>query len=260
MICFYLRICHVKVCVTSTQDLVDGRHEGDAAGSLAHEEAVLSDQHVSDKPAILSLLIRRRSFFVFRRIVGSGYLTANLAPDLAPPQHDDRAHCERPKTKYNLGFRRPLLSQSSSLSRRHGTVGLHTGEWAQIHSQPTRPSNPCQTIAKDLNANSIQAYWTGTSFILASAVFQPVISALSVPFGRRPVIEVSLILFTIGTIVCATAQHVATILVGRTLQGVGGGGLLTMTYVVMADLLTLRERAKGFAVISVVWVSYLRLI
>ena len=124
--------------------------------------------------------------------------------------------------------------------------------------QPSHPSNSCQTIAEDLNANSIQAYWTGTSFILASAVFQPVISALSAPFGRRPVIELSLILFTIGTIVCATAQHVATILVGRTLQGVGGGGLLTMTYVVMADLLTLRERAKGFAVISVVWVSHLQ--
>ena len=67
-------------------------------------------------------------------------------------------------------------------------------------------------------------------------------------------IQLSLILFTVGTIVCATAYHVATILVGRTLQGVGGGGLLTMTYVVMADLLTLRERAKGFAVISTTWV------
>ena len=66
-------------------------------------------------------------------------------------------------------------------------------------------------------------------------------------------IQFSLVVFAIGTIVCATAQHVAPLLVGRTLQGVGGGGMLTMTYVVMTDLLDLRGRAKGIAVLSVVW-------
>lgn len=66
-------------------------------------------------------------------------------------------------------------------------------------------------------------------------------------------ILLSLVLFATGTVVCATAQHISTLLVGRILQGVGGGGMLTMTYVVMADLLDLRERAKGIGVLAVVW-------
>ena len=66
-------------------------------------------------------------------------------------------------------------------------------------------------------------------------------------------IQLSLIIFAVGTIVCGTAHHIATLLIGRTLQGVGGGGMLTMTYVVMADLLDLRERAKGLAVLAIVW-------
>lgn len=65
--------------------------------------------------------------------------------------------------------------------------------------------------------------------------------------------QLSLVIFAVGTIVCGIAQHIAILLVGRTLQGVGGGGMLTMTYVVMADLLNLRERAKGLAVLAIVW-------
>ena len=63
----------------------------------------------------------------------------------------------------------------------------------------------------------------------------------------------ALLLFTAGTIVCGTSQSIILILVGRTTQGVGGGGFLAMTYMVMADLLSLRDRAKGIAVISLVW-------
>lgn len=109
------------------------------------------------------------------------------------------------------------------------------------------------TIATDLKATSIQAYWTGTAFVLASAVFQPVISALSAPFGHRPVIISCLILFAVGTVVCATAQRVSILLIGRTLQGIGGGGMLTMTYVVMTALLTLRERVTAISALAVAW-------
>lgn len=78
-------------------------------------------------------------------------------------------------------------------------------------------------------------------------------AALSNAFGRKAIILIALLLFSIGTIVCGTAQSITSMLVGRSIQGAGGGGMLTMTYVVMADLLSLRDRAKGMAVISLVW-------
>lgn len=114
-------------------------------------------------------------------------------------------------------------------------------------------ANERQTIAASLNATSVQAYWAGTSFVLSSAVCQPVIAAFSNAFGRKPVILFALLLFAAGTIICGTARSIAPLLVGRTIQGAGGGGMLTMSYVVMADLLSLRARAKGMSVISLVW-------
>lgn len=64
---------------------------------------------------------------------------------------------------------------------------------------------------------------------------------------------VALILFTIGAIICGIAQHISILILGRSIQGVGGGGLLTMTYVLMADILTLQERGKLIGLISLTW-------
>ena len=78
-------------------------------------------------------------------------------------------------------------------------------------------------------------------------------SAFSGAFGRKPTILLALTLFTIGTIVCGSARSIAALLAGRTIQGIGGGGLLTMTYVVIAELFVLGGRPKAMMIISLVW-------
>lgn len=93
----------------------------------------------------------------------------------------------------------------------------------------------------------------GTSFVLCSAVVQPVFAALSSAVGRKPVVLFALSAFCIGGVICGLSRHIATLLVGRSLQGIGAGGLTTMTYVIMADLLDFKERAKALGVISLAW-------
>lgn len=63
----------------------------------------------------------------------------------------------------------------------------------------------------------------------------------------------ALLFFTAGAVVCAMAKSVAILLLGRCLQGVGGGGLSTMTYVLMADELNLNQRHKGIITVSISW-------
>lgn len=63
----------------------------------------------------------------------------------------------------------------------------------------------------------------------------------------------SLLLFTIGGIICGVAQDISVLLLGRSIQGSGAGGLLTLTYVIMADELTLQERHKAISVMSLAW-------
>lgn len=56
-----------------------------------------------------------------------------------------------------------------------------------------------------------------------------------------------------GTIIASVADNVALLLVGRCVQGIGGGGLVALTYVVITDMVTLRERGKYMSVISLQW-------
>ena len=56
-----------------------------------------------------------------------------------------------------------------------------------------------------------------------------------------------------GSIIASAANNVSLLLVGRCVQGVGGGGLVALTYVVLTDMVTLRERGKYMSVISLQW-------
>ncbi|KAM0559557.1 hypothetical protein ACHAPJ_004080 [Fusarium lateritium] len=109
------------------------------------------------------------------------------------------------------------------------------------------------TIAEDIGASAIQAFWCGTSFLLASTVIQPPVASLSHIFGRRPALLASLTVFAGGSIMAALARNIAVLLGGRTLQGLGSGGILALTYVIATDLVSLRERGKWFGLISLNW-------
>jgi MFS family permease len=96
----------------------------------------------------------------------------------------------------------------------------------------------------DLQGTAIEADWSGTSFLLTSTIFQPTFTSLSHIFGRRHLLLVALTFFTVGSILCALAHNFNLLFFGRSLQGAGSGGILTLSYVITTDLVTLRERGK----------------
>ncbi|KAJ5484829.1 hypothetical protein N7539_004817 [Penicillium diatomitis] len=106
------------------------------------------------------------------------------------------------------------------------------------------------TIAKDLHGNATDTFWVGTAYLLPSAALQPVLCAISDVFGRRSILLAAITLFTIGSFVGALAQNMATILLGRTIQGIGGGGMIPLPMIVMTDLFELRERPKYTACVQ----------
>lgn len=66
-------------------------------------------------------------------------------------------------------------------------------------------------------------------------------------------IYISLAFFGAGAIVAAVANNFTVILVGRSIQGIGGGGIITLTEIIVTDLVPLRERGKWFSMISSMW-------
>ncbi|KAJ5708544.1 hypothetical protein N7488_008345 [Penicillium malachiteum] len=109
------------------------------------------------------------------------------------------------------------------------------------------------TISEDLHGTAIEAFWSGTSFLLSSTVFQPSFASLSNIFGRRPMVLVAILFFCVGAIVCAVAKNFTYMLVGRSIQGVGGGGVIALSEIIITDLVPLRHRGKYFGIMSAMW-------
>lgn len=110
-----------------------------------------------------------------------------------------------------------------------------------------------QIIAQKLRGSAIEAFWSGTSFLLCSTIFQPNFASFSHIFGRKPMIYTGLVFFMVGVIVAAVANNFTTLLVGRSIQGIGGGGLIALTEIVVTDLVPMRFRGQWFGIISGMW-------
>ena len=64
---------------------------------------------------------------------------------------------------------------------------------------------------------------------------------------------VGLFFFLVGAIVAGVSKNFGALLVGRSLQGIGGGGLIALTEIVVTDLVPLRLRGQWFGIISAMW-------
>ena len=117
----------------------------------------------------------------------------------------------------------------------------------------TSLGNALPKIAQQLHGSAIVAYWTGTSYLLASTVLQPVFGSFSHIFGRKPLVLISIGFFCAGIIIASVAHNFTVLLVGRSIQGVGGGGILTMVEIVITDLVPLRIRGQYYSFISGMW-------
>ena len=108
-------------------------------------------------------------------------------------------------------------------------------------------------MAQKLGGTAIEAFWSGTSFLLASTVFQPVWASTSHIFGRKTALFSAITIFTVGAIVAAVANNFTVILVGRSLQGIGGGGVLVVPEIIITDLVPLARRPTYFSIFSAIW-------
>lgn len=108
-------------------------------------------------------------------------------------------------------------------------------------------------MTDDLNGTSTQAVWVGAAFLLTSAVFQPLISSLSEIFGRLALTMTSISFFFIGSAVGGSAPNMTAVIIGRALQGVGAGGILSLVEIIIADLIPLRVRGVYYSLLGCMW-------
>jgi hypothetical protein len=110
-----------------------------------------------------------------------------------------------------------------------------------------------QTVASALGANSNESFWIAASYLLASASCQPVMATMADLCGRMAVSSAAVLLFTIGSVICSVASTVSQMLIGRTIQGIGGGGMTSLNLIILADLIPLRERSRYLGFIQLIF-------
>lgn len=99
-----------------------------------------------------------------------------------------------------------------------------------------------QKITQDLHGTTLEAFWTSLSFILAIVITQPIYITISDVLGRKIPLYAAFLFFFVGSIVFGVAKNMPVLIVGRILQGLGGGGLDVLSEIILTDITSLKER------------------
>ena len=84
--------------------------------------------------------------------------------------------------------------------------------------------------------------WLATASLIANAAVQPIAGRLTDIFGRRLGLAVSNLFFAVGNLICGLSTNYYTMILGRVLAGIGGGGMISVATFLTSDLTPLRKR------------------
>jgi EmrB/QacA subfamily drug resistance transporter len=98
-------------------------------------------------------------------------------------------------------------------------------------------------IVSDLGGISYLS-WVIVGYLLTSTASTPLWGKIGDLFGRRRMFQLAIVVFLAGSVVCGAAPSMFILIVGRLLQGVGGGGLYALCFGIVGDLVPPRQRGK----------------
>jgi EmrB/QacA subfamily drug resistance transporter len=104
-------------------------------------------------------------------------------------------------------------------------------------------STALPTIVGDLGGIS-HLSWVVTAYLLSATIAGPLYGKFGDLYGRKLVLQIAIVLFLLGSALCGLSQNMAELIGFRTLQGLGAGGLIVVTFAVVGDLIPPRERGK----------------
>ncbi|MEH3078045.1 MAG: MDR family MFS transporter [Quadrisphaera sp.] len=104
-------------------------------------------------------------------------------------------------------------------------------------------STAIRTIADDLQGYSLQA-WATTAFLITSTISTPLYGKLSDIYGRKPFYLFAIAVFVLGSVLCAFAWSMYSLAAFRAVQGIGAGGLMSLAFAILGDIVPPRERSR----------------
>jgi EmrB/QacA subfamily drug resistance transporter len=113
-------------------------------------------------------------------------------------------------------------------------------------------STALKKIVEDFNGLTHYT-WVVTAYLLTSTASTPLYGKVSDLYGRRPVFQFAIVTFLVGSFAAGAATSMNQLIIFRALQGLGAGGLMALTFVIIGDILSPRERGKYQGYFGGVW-------
>jgi EmrB/QacA subfamily drug resistance transporter len=110
------------------------------------------------------------------------------------------------------------------------------------------------TIGRELG-NLHALPWLITAYLIAATSITPLYGKISDIRGRRLTLAVSIVIYMAGSLLCALAPDMLTLILGRILHGLGGGGLTSLGMVVLGDIAAPKDRGKYYAYFSLTYTT-----
>jgi EmrB/QacA subfamily drug resistance transporter len=110
-------------------------------------------------------------------------------------------------------------------------------------------STALPTIAVELDG--VQHFtWPVTAYMLSSTIALLIFGKLADIYGRRKVFLFGIITFILTSVLCGMAQTMDQLIIFRGLQGIGGGAISSVTFIIVGDLFSSRERGKYMGILA----------
>ncbi|PBL02216.1 vacuolar amino acid permease [Armillaria gallica] len=134
----------------------------------------------------------------------------------------------------------PALNKFS----RADTIWILAGLWSAVFLgalDGTVVATLLTPIGSHFNKSN-QSSYIGTAYLLSVCCFTPLYGRLSDILGRKGAMLLALSLFGSGTIFCGMAPSMEALIAARAVAGMGGGGVMTVSSIVVTDLIPLKQR------------------
>ena len=95
--------------------------------------------------------------------------------------------------------------------------------------------------------------WVFSIYMLTSALTTPLFGKLSDLYSRRRLMLIGIGIFVIGSTLCGAAQSMEALVLFRAIQGLGGGAIYALSFIVVGVLYSAQERPKMQGIISGIW-------
>ncbi|WP_084104391.1 MDR family MFS transporter [Demequina sp. NBRC 110056] len=147
------------------------------------------------------------------------------------------------------------MSAAPDAHPRSGIVPMFVGLMAAMllsALDQTMFATALPTIVGELGGVNLML-WVTTAYILAATIMMPIYGKFGDLVGRKGLLIGAIAVFMAGSVVGALASTMPELILGRAIQGIGGGGLMVLSQAIIADVISARERGRYMGILGSVF-------